>query len=231
MFRVKQKRPVMGEKQEDKEMPRYYSTQRPVAPGTFPKEGVQEIQNYDSRTYVEEIGREAWGHIDYSRELSEKEAADYELVKAQTVEDKINALFEELVPASGKAESVAGEIVRAICRIAYRNWNDGDHLGIGYGRKTCNPAGRYLAAKCSPEIARLVQDAWELYDDDIYDKALSKLEEAVLKYLEEHPELRDTPNEEDMWDYRDEYEDVDRDDEEDDEDEYYEEYEEDEDYE
>lgn len=25
-------------------------------------------------------------------------------------------------------------------RISYRNWNDGDHIGVGYGRETCNPA-------------------------------------------------------------------------------------------
>lgn len=208
-------------------MTRYYSTMRPVGPGTFPKEGALEIHNYDSRTYVEEISREAWGYIEYNRELNEKEQEDYELVKAQTTQDKINALFEELVPASGKAESVAGEIVRAICRIGYRNFNDGDHLGIGYGRETCNPAGRFLAAKCSPEVARLVQDAWGVYDDDAYDKALEKLEKAVLDYIEAHPELKETQNEEDMWDYRDEYEDVDRDDEEE-EDDYYDECEEEE---
>lgn len=209
-------------------MTRYYSIMRPVGPGTFPKEGVVMIQNYDSRKYVEEIGREAWGCIDYARELDEKEAASYELVKAMTTQDKINALFEELVPMSGKADSVAGEIVRAICRIGYRNFNDGDHLGIGYGRETCNPAGRYLAAKCSPEVARLVQDAWEIYDDRTYDKALERLEEGVLKYIEEHPELKEEPNKEDMWDYRDEQEDVDT---YDDEDDYYEEDEEDENYE
>ena len=143
-----------------------------------------------------------------------------------TVETKINALFEEFVPASGKADTVAGEIIRAIARIGYRNYNDGDHLGVGYGRETCNPAGRYIAAKCSPEIARLVSDAWGIYDDDTYDVALGKLEEAVVKYIEEHPELKAAPNTEDMWDYRDEDEDVDRDDEEDEEDDYYEDYDE-----
>lgn len=140
-------------------------------------------------------------------------------------EKKINALFEELVPDSGKADTVAGEIIRAISRIGYRNYNDGDHLGIGYGRETCNPAGRFIAAKCSPEVARLVSDAWGIYDDDIYDTALAKLEEAVLNFVEEHPELKTTPNTEDMWDSRDEYEDVDRDDE-DEEDGYDEDYEE-----
>lgn len=140
-------------------------------------------------------------------------------------EEKINALFEELVPASGKANTVAGEIIRAISRIGYRNYNDGDHLGVGYGRETCNPAGRFLAAKCSPEIARLVSDAWGIYSDETYSKALEQLEEAVLAYIEAHPELKTTANDEDMWDSRDEFEDVDRDDEED-EDDYYEEYDE-----
>lgn len=136
-------------------------------------------------------------------------------------EKKINALFEELVPDSGKADTVAGEIIRAISRIGYRNYNDGDHLGIGYGRETCNPAGRFLAAKCSPEIARLVSDAWGICDDEAYDKALAQLEDAVLDYIEKHPELKTTVNDEDMWDSRDKDEDVDRDDEED-EDDYYE---------
>ena len=35
-------------------------------------------------------------------------------------------------------------IIRAFSRIAYRFENDGDMLGKGYGRETCNPAGRYL---------------------------------------------------------------------------------------
>ena len=39
---------------------RYYSTQRPVGPGTFPKpqgNAVKEVFNFDSKTYCEEIGR------------------------------------------------------------------------------------------------------------------------------------------------------------------------------
>lgn len=61
---------------------RYYSTQRPLWPGTFPRptgNRAEAIENYDSRTYVPEIGREAWGHIDYEHPLTAQEAADYEL--------------------------------------------------------------------------------------------------------------------------------------------------------
>ena len=55
-------------------------------------------------------------------------------------EERINKLFKELVPETGKADSLAGELVRAMSRIGYRFYNDGDQLGIGYGKETCNPA-------------------------------------------------------------------------------------------
>lgn len=126
------------------------------------------------------------------------------------VEEKINALFEELVPASGKADTVAGEIVRAITRIGYRNYNDGDHVGVGYGRETCNPAARYLMKKADADVAQAVSDLWGVVDDGHYDMLLAALEEAVLDYLEAYPELRQQANKEDMWDYRDPEEDVDR---------------------
>lgn len=116
---------------------------------------------------------------------------------------------------SGKAETVAGEIVRAISRIGYRNYNDGDHIGVGYGRETCNPAARYLAKNAGEAAAADISNIWGVYNDDRYDTLLAALEADVLAYLEAHPELKSTPNYEDMFDCRDEYEDVDNDDEED----------------
>ena len=41
-------------------------------------------------------------------------------------EERINKLFKELVPETGKADSLAGELVRAMSRIGYRFYNDGD---------------------------------------------------------------------------------------------------------
>ena len=41
---------------------RYYSIMRPVMPGSYPKKAAaQEIENFDEKTFCEEIGREAWG--------------------------------------------------------------------------------------------------------------------------------------------------------------------------
>lgn len=129
-------------------------------------------------------------------------------------ETRISTLFDELVPAKGKADTVAGEIIRAVNRIAYRNSNDGDHVGVGYGNETCNPAARYLGEVAGSHVQQAVIDMWGVADDDRYDKLVVALEEAVLAYLDEHPELKVTLNTEDMWDYIDRFED--RDDSEDD---------------
>ena len=66
---------------------RYYSTQRPVAPGTFPKPDgnkIVDIHNFERKTYCEEINREAWGYIDYEKHLTRYDADSYELVTSQT---------------------------------------------------------------------------------------------------------------------------------------------------
>lgn len=135
--------------------------------------------------------------------------------KQDTDEERIDALFHELVPVEGKADTVAGEIVRTVCRIGYRYDNDGDYLGCGYGKETCNPAARYLIANAGEDVAEIVRCLWAageecgVLDDGSYDDWLSELVKATLAYLDEHPELKTTPNAEDYWNYRDPVEDVD----------------------
>ena len=121
---------------------------------------------------------------------------------------RINKLFEELVPASGKAENLAGELVRAMARIGYRSFNDSDHIGVGYGKETCNPAARFLRSKGNKEIRELVDAIWGIENDRAYDAVLDQLTGAVADYVEGNPALRELPTE-DMWDFRDPDEDVD----------------------
>ena len=69
---------------------RYYSTQRPVDIGTFPKppdNPVVEVHNYDadSRIPVENGMIQAWGYVEYQKPLTEKEAGDYELRPAPEI--------------------------------------------------------------------------------------------------------------------------------------------------
>lgn len=62
---------------------RYYSTMRPVLPGSFPrKDLVEKIENFDTKTFCEEIGREAWGYIEYREPLVKETADAYELLLA-----------------------------------------------------------------------------------------------------------------------------------------------------
>jgi len=58
----------------------YYLTQRPFGPGTFPKDGLVEGFNYECKEFIPQIGMKAWASVSYSRQLSEKEVMDYELV-------------------------------------------------------------------------------------------------------------------------------------------------------
>ena len=66
---------------------RYYSTQRPITPGSFPRvafNAVKEIVNFERKTYCEEIGREAWGYIDYEKPLDRYDFNAYELTAVPT---------------------------------------------------------------------------------------------------------------------------------------------------
>ena len=123
-------------------------------------------------------------------------------------ENRINKLFEELVPTSGKADSLAGELVRATARIGYRFFNDGDMVNQGYGKETCNPAARFLIAKGNAEISSLTVALWEIFSEDAYEKVLDTLEGAVADYIEQNPDLRTQPTK-DMLEFRDAEEDQD----------------------
>lgn len=61
---------------------RYYSTQRPLSLGSYPKpveNQVIEIQNFNNRQPVEEGKLQAWGYVEYTKPLTAKEMQDYEL--------------------------------------------------------------------------------------------------------------------------------------------------------
>ena len=61
-------------------MYKYYSSLRPIGPGTFPKDGMTGFKNYDRRTFVKSVNHEAWGEIFYDRQLTEKEIFSYNFI-------------------------------------------------------------------------------------------------------------------------------------------------------
>lgn len=123
-------------------------------------------------------------------------------------EERINKLFWELVPEEGKCENLAGEIVRATARIGYRYYNDGDMVGIGYGKETCNPAARFLLNRLPAKSAETVAMLWGENNEEKYIALFNELAGSVADYIETHPELQSTPTD-DMWDFKNPEEDVD----------------------
>lgn len=89
---------------------KYYSTQRPVDIGTFPKpphNAPDEIVNYDQRLPVEGGAFPAWGHLTYTRPLTEKQAVDYELRPAPDNPDRPRPIAQQMREAGTLAKEKA----------------------------------------------------------------------------------------------------------------------------
>ena len=105
------------------------------------------------------------------------------------------AMEKRLMPPSGRAETVAGEIIRAVDRIWYRWYNDGDKINVGYGRETCNGTARFLEKIRGTDFPAEVWNGW--LDDDAYAKFVDGLVDEMFVYLKAHPKLEKTPNADD----------------------------------
>ncbi len=103
-------------------------------------------------------------------------------------QQKLEEWFDEYVPAEGTADTLGGEIVRAVERVAYRWYNDGDMIFHGYGNVTVTPAWRFIS-KFVPNI-----DCPEKFDDKPYTEYIEDLCEIVVDYLTEHPEVFEKRN-------------------------------------
>ena len=105
------------------------------------------------------------------------------------------AMEVRLMPPSGKAETVAGEIIRAVDRIWYRGRNDGDKINVGYGKETCNGTARYLEKIRGSEFP---VEVWNgSLGEDAYTEFTENLVAEMYAFIKAHPELETTPNSED----------------------------------
>lgn len=144
----------------------------------------------------------------------------------QILDNRENALFSKLVPAKGKCETFEGELLRAVSRIRYRAYNDGDFFYSGYGVETAGSSALYLMQH-SVLMPGMIEMFWEAekgkmnYDE--YMEFCDKILAMVMDYIESRTEYK--PNYEDSRsDYQDRAEDRwDKNDGYDYEDDYYEE--------
>jgi len=138
-------------------------------------------------------------------------------VRARNTEDgkALDKYFDELVPSSGKAGTVNGEIVRAANRIGYRWYNDGDKFFEGYGAVTAGPAMAFLTKH--DEIDGQIQDAFKRIErsvvgtssDQAYEKFLEELFTLAVRHVEMIPNRKTNA---DLFDYDSDYKDYDEED-------------------
>lgn len=114
-----------------------------------------------------------------------------------SITDQLQVYFDELVPAQGKADTVAGELVRAMMRVLYRDYNDGDLFYSGYGKETCGGSVVYLMDKVEDLERPFSNIAENQYEDQYYTEELEEAAYLLIQYLNNHPELFTQKNEED----------------------------------
>ena len=121
----------------------------------------------------------------------------------EVLEKKNDALFDELVSVEGASETKAGELVRAVNRIGYRFWNDGDMIGVEQGNETCNAAARFIMEVYDgTEMEGLVSAMWGMQNEKVYEYSLDLLFDSMVRYIDGHPELKTEPNDEDMFEFK-----------------------------
>lgn len=104
----------------------------------------------------------------------------------------LDDLREKYLPDSGKADTVGGEIIRALDRLLYRFYKCGDTVGEGYGIETCNSSYRYLVAHV-PECP----DLPDYHGEEVYENFLTELLEATVDYLKNNSRVFEKENTED----------------------------------
>lgn len=111
--------------------------------------------------------------------------------------DILSELFDEFVPGQGKCETLAGELIRAVNRVGYRYFNDGDYFMTGYGLETCGPDMAFIYDNTDETVQKAIDRAADLnemlYDDNQFDKEYSerinKVFNLVLQYLSANPDV------------------------------------------
>jgi hypothetical protein len=133
---------------------------------------------------------------------------------SEELEKRYEALFDALVPFSGKCETEEGETLRAVSKIHYRYYNDGDKFYEGYGCETAGPSHAYLV-DVSPfrdKVAPIL-DKMDGTDDTQYEEGLNELADTVVSLIELQLRLDKplTPNDTDMFESESHYQEEDYD--------------------
>lgn len=113
-------------------MTKYYSTQRPIGPGTYPKpqdNNIIEIKNFNKKEKIEKEDINAYGYIEYEKPLMPAAARAYELTLAlaDETEKKIEENKKAEQPITNLNTMTDEEIIEAAIKKIQEQqdgWND-----------------------------------------------------------------------------------------------------------
>lgn len=113
-------------------------------------------------------------------------------------EEKSNAWWDMYVPVCGKCNTLGGEILRAINKLVYRYYNDGDTVDHYYGSdyNSMKGANTFLL-KYVPGYRSLENVAEWDFEREVCDRL-----KFIVDYLSDNPNLFETPNEDDYLNYQ-----------------------------
>lgn len=141
----------------------------------------------------DKVAADRFARDERARIKAEREAKAEEVKKEIGGDYQFEHLFDILVPNSGKCESLAGELIRAVNKIEYRWFNDGDRWFEDYGIETAGPAAMFIINfEHDDEIPYydfMIDWAEDNADGDAYDTKVEQLKNSISAYIENHPEL------------------------------------------
>ena len=103
----------------------------------------------------------------------------------KALETRNDVYYTALIPGLGKCDTQEGEMLRAINKIIYRYWNDGDYFFQGYGCETAGPAHSYLVGLSilADELSPKFREIEFKYGHD-YEIRLYEVLEVILDYID-----------------------------------------------
>lgn len=117
-------------------------------------------------------------------------------IEADSPKSFFTALFNLLVPDQGKCNTQAGELLRAIGKILYRDWNDGDKFYQGYGLETAAPAAAFLMDNGYWDEFESIMDhvtGDDNYDSDNYTRAIEIIRDKIVDDVQDIELLSQPP--------------------------------------
>ena len=141
----------------------------------------------------EKAAQDRLARDEQARLKAEREAKADEVLAKIGNTTNFEDLFDALVPDSGKCESLAGELIRAVNKLEYRWFNDGDRFFEDYGIETCGPAFKFILNNVDDDnhsqFYKLFEKAALDYaDESTYDEFIKELKVLIIDYILSHKE-------------------------------------------